>query len=1000
MARTGSPPPSGNGDWDGFLAARDVDGGYGGKVETNLYRITAQLVRATEYFKAGVVIPPQKVLDLTTDVLPDPADTDDSVPKAWHLLLVCGADEGQLSKSYVNLIDDADSLVTVKGVDVTKALPDVVLGWLNKFHRLHAIADGQRCPPSEDLPPRVWNGDCSCQRKPPEKDSKVASNDGDQPPSLESAIQDSMQAVMAASLPNAQVIVDEFRSIDMSDLLIAQILIWLKERWEFIPPEYRSVVTSPDFTPRRAQGDASAPAITNEDLELAVYFDQWRNELDTLKSVRAVPQHFIALSQKTAGEVCAEIFKAMWPDEDSPAYSDATLKTFSIKRDDFLGAVDRAVAANREDSPFRLAALLNSPEGYLRVLDAVGPSGEDGTGANGLARPTRTATSAAYWRNVIAPTTVGGILTMADTADFHIAQHLRFLGLFRSGGRYRTGKPEDDKYEAYISELIPDWVIRFIEAALLRVKYWLDDPPTERSNGEEMTYWSENHQMLFASAEYILPSFFPDETFAYLSQGASWHRDRALPRVRAWLEHRLQFGYSEMNSGVYYNEHLPGLFNLVDFSPDDEIRKKALIALDLLMFDVLRRVCQGSYVAASGRQYWAPKRSGWSVSFLDTIELLTGAVGDYWGSAEESAVSFVTSQYIDEIPEALLAICLDTAAPRIDRSRTSINLDESEDYGIDPDSSSGIVFWWGNGAYFTDITYRSSQSWSYKWGLRNRGPGPFGWQASGPFKLFSFIDWAGERIVSAILNYYTSVVGLTVSVLRQQVFGEVLNYFTGVFSNLIPAGTSVIGGSGFPLTLLNGALLAPQALRRLVDVALGALDALLGTIVGILKGLKLLDKNDDRLRVAYTALEQELRALAIQFNSGSVLEREHLYGWRAGPPAFDRGEQRRRRDLAGLHVAGDRSLRLRGVLADDSSGVLPAEGPAALARLAARARRNVSLAPANAAVGIPCLDDDWFEFGEGTVGQDIGPDQRDSDGAQRQLVQFHRIELRRCARCP
>jgi len=303
-----------------------------------------------------------------------------------------------------------------------------------------------------------------------------------------------------------------------------------------------------------------------------------------------------------------------------------------IKRDDFLAAVDRAVVGSREDGPFRLIALLNSPAGYMLVLDQVGPGGEDGDGANGLRRPTRTPVSAAYWRNVVVPSTIGKLLAMGDTADFHIAQHVRFLGLFRPGGKYRTGKPEDAKYEAYICELIPDWVIRFFTAALLRVKYWLDDAPLERPNAEEMTYWSENHQMLFASAEYILPSFFPGETFVYANQSASWHRDRAIARMRAWLDHRLQFGYSEMNSGVYYNQHLPGLFNLVDFSPDEEIRSKALIALDLMMFDIVRRVCQGSFVAASGRQYWAPKRSGWSVSLLDTIELLTGSVGDCWGT--------------------------------------------------------------------------------------------------------------------------------------------------------------------------------------------------------------------------------------------------------------------------------------------------------------------------------------------------------------------------------
>jgi hypothetical protein len=419
------------------------------------------------------------------------------------------------------------------------------------------------------------------------------------------------------------------------------------------------------------------------------------------------------------------------------------------------------------------------------------------------------------------------------------------------------------------AQLVPEWFIRFITAAVLRVKYWLDDPPLNRENDKEMTYWSENHQMLFASAEYILPGWFPNERFAYTHQTGDWHRGRALPRLKAWLDHRIRFGFSEVNSGTYYDQHLPGLFNLVDFSPDEDIRKRALIALDVMMFDIVRRVCRGSFVAASGRQYWASKTSGWRTSVLDTIQLLSGSVGDFWGTSEGSAVSFVTSRYLEEIPEVLLAIPHDTAAPRIDRSRTSINLDESEDYDIDPGSSSGIVFWWGNGAYFADDTYRATQAWSYRWGLRH----------SGPFEFFKWVDWAGVRLISSIVTFATSIAGLTVTALSAGVLGVVLAFFRPVSQDQ-PETTKMFAG-GFPVTLLNAAMVTPRLLRRYVDIVLSVVDLAVAVSTSVLKEFKLLDENDDRVRLAMPALEQEFRELAIQFNAGSLLERQHLYGWRS-----------------------------------------------------------------------------------------------------------------------
>ena len=79
------------------------------------------------------------------------------------------------------------------------------------------------------------------------------------------------------------------------------------------------------------------------------------------------------------------------------------------------------------------------------------------------------------------------------------------------------------------------------------------------------------------------------------------------------------------------------------------------------------------------------------------------------------------------------------------------------------------------------------------------------------------------------------------------------------------------------------------------------------------------------------------------------------------------------------------------VLADDSRGVLAAESPAAVSRLAARSRRDVSFAPSDPAIGVAYLDDDRFKLGEGAIGEHIGTNEGQPYGSQHNLLQSHRL---------
>ena len=838
-------------DWDRFLPWSS--GGQG------LFRTTMQLFDATRAFDRGDVRELSTVLDIGVLTLPPLADTEDSVRKAWHLLLTCGCDELMLRRCYEHRVSEIGELQG--GPKAGDWLKSTIQAFVGGFRGIDPVPNPFQDPPRN---PPLYDESCPCQRKPPENAATAPVTPAAPPPTLMEASIATADALLAAyGNESAQAIVDEFHAIGgADDAAIAGLLLWLRDRWAAVPIDVRFTAASVAWRsrhPELAPDQVARP--TADEVPIDAAFDrQWHEDKNRFDRLRAVPQFFVEIARLDVRGVCRAIFKAMWTDEDDAPYKSAALDASGIDRDAYLSSIEGAIP--RDDAPFRLAALLQAPAGYVLVLDNAGVEG--GTGANRLSPPSYDGLSAYWWRRTICPSTIGHILAQVDTADFHIAEHLRFLGLFRpTGGRFRPGTAEKANYELWVAQFIPVWVIDFLVAALLRVKFWVEDPPLGRPNGEEMTYWSENHQILFGSAEYLLPGWYANERFVFLDKEGSWHRDRAMARVVAWLDHRLTLGFAEQNSGVYYNQHLPALFNLVDFAPDDVVKTKATMVLDLMTFDIVRRTSRGAFVTASGRQYWGSKRNGWSVSLLSYIELLTGGVGDHLSVSENSAACFATSDYVETVPEALLAVAHDVAAPRVDRSRVSIDMSESEAHGIDLDSSSGLVFWWGCGAYFTDETYSATQSWSYRWGLRD----------SGPFKLFNYIDKAIIRLASSVVSLVVGAVETTVVGLVANALAKLLGEIPGV-QRLVPEGN-------FPTALVNAAVLSPRMLRRLIDVYLSFADALVGVIAAAMKKVGLLDENDDRVRVARPALEQEFRELAIAFNAGSVLQRQHYYGWRS-----------------------------------------------------------------------------------------------------------------------
>jgi hypothetical protein len=156
---------------------------------------------------------------------------------------------------------------------------------------------------------------------------------------------------------------------------------------------------------------------------------------------------------------------------------------------------------------------------------------------------------------------------------------------------------------------IPPDVMQKIKTTILKFRYWMDEPG---ENG--MCYWSENHQILFASSEYLAGQLYPTEIFSNTGMTGKQHMRKAQQRIKDWLEMRWKFGFTEFYSTVYYNEDIAGLINLIDYANDDEIATKSKIIMDLLMYDIASQKTGNMFVSVSGRAYEAGRKGGQRLS--------------------------------------------------------------------------------------------------------------------------------------------------------------------------------------------------------------------------------------------------------------------------------------------------------------------------------------------------------------------------------------------------
>jgi len=217
------------------------------------------------------------------------------------------------------------------------------------------------------------------------------------------------------------------------------------------------------------------------------------------------------------------------------------------------------------------------------------------------------------------------------------------------------------------SSKIPSKYLDIIKQSLLGSKFFMDQP------GEDsICFWSENHLILFATAEYLTGQLYEDEIFTNDGLSGIKHKEIALKRINIWLKQRFYYGFTEWYSNTYYEEDLAPLANLIDFCDNQAVVEKSKMIMDLLLFDLATQSHKGSFTSTSGRQYEMGKKSGENSCLRNVTKHIWG----YEVKNEKKGVD-LNFIYMDnyQVPSVIKNVGFDSYE-RIIKASSGLNLNE------------------------------------------------------------------------------------------------------------------------------------------------------------------------------------------------------------------------------------------------------------------------------------------------------------------------------------
>lgn len=290
---------------------------------------------------------------------------------------------------------------------------------------------------------------------------------------------------------------------------------------------------------------------------------------------------------------------------------------------------------------------------------------------------------------------IGIIRSNRDCNDFSLNGMLRLMYMHR------------DK------KVLSTSVEKEVEHSILDFKYWWDDG---RKDSTYRCYHTENHQALYHTAELLAGQLYKDKIFTNGMTGLQ-HMEHAKVLLERWLDFRFRFGFSEWLS-TYYEVEAMLLSNLYDYAEDEQIRTRAGMVLDLLMFDMALNNFEGMVGSTSGRIYAHSLING-SHNTSPLTKLMFG-VGTFDRDEVMAPITLSLSTY--KCPKVIQDIAIDYSQPMLNRQRMSINVEDAPAYGLSYTNELDCHLFWGMQEFIHPLAIRMSKQISEKydtWPYRN-----------------------------------------------------------------------------------------------------------------------------------------------------------------------------------------------------------------------------------------------------------------------------------------
>ncbi len=219
-----------------------------------------------------------------------------------------------------------------------------------------------------------------------------------------------------------------------------------------------------------------------------------------------------------------------------------------------------------------------------------------------------------------------------------------------------------------------------IKDAFLNAKYWMTEP-----GQDSVCYWSENHQILFASAEYLAGQMWRDEVFTNDGSTGAERMERARNRIKYWMEQRFYYGFSEYNSNNYYHMNIAAAANFIQFAgeEDEDIVEQMKMILDLLFYDIASNLHDYAFLAPSGRQMTSNKIGGDGDRMRQFVDYIWELNDDHRTSTHNMLLNFISMiEAVDadgnsyyEVPEVIKEIGRDNST-RVIKYSSGIDVSE------------------------------------------------------------------------------------------------------------------------------------------------------------------------------------------------------------------------------------------------------------------------------------------------------------------------------------